>query len=225
MNEAAEELRFEEAAALRDRIAAIEETLERQRIVSMTGRNRDVFGLCREGDLTQIALLFVRGGRMIGQKTFPLIRLRAETGEILSSLLLRYYDGVADIPDEVVVPMALEDGEALAEWLAEKKGRGVKIVSPKRGETLALVGIAGRNAENALRNARLAADSRRRRSGCSRRNSSSATSRGGSSASTSRTSAGNMRSVRWSPSRPASPRRRVTAVSASGRSPAPTTTR
>ena len=158
MNGAAEELRFEEAAGLRDRIAAIEETLERQRIVSMTGRNRDVFGLCREEDLTQIALLFVRSGRMIGQKTFPLIRLRAETGEILSSLLMRYYDGVVDIPDEVVVPMALEDGLVLAEWLAEKKGRGVSLVSPKRGETLALVGIAGRNAENALKTARLAAD-------------------------------------------------------------------
>ncbi|MDO9230258.1 MAG: excinuclease ABC subunit UvrC [Syntrophales bacterium] len=158
MNGAAEELRFEEAAVLRDRIAALEETLERQRIVSMTGRNRDVFGLCREEDLTQVALLFVRSGRMIGQKTFPLIRLRAETGEILSSLLMRYYDGVVDIPDEVVVPMALEDGMVLAEWLAEKKGRGVSLVSPKRGETLALVGIAGRNAENALKTARLAAD-------------------------------------------------------------------
>jgi excinuclease ABC subunit C len=158
MNEAADELRFEEAAALRNRIAAIEETLERQRIVSMTSRNRDVFGLCREGDLTQIALLFVRSGRMIGQKTFPLIRLRAETNEILSSLLLRYYDGAADIPDEVVVPIVLDDGEVLTEWLAEKKGRGVNLVSPKRGETLALVGIAGRNAENALKTARLAAD-------------------------------------------------------------------
>ncbi|MCX5823729.1 MAG: excinuclease ABC subunit UvrC [Deltaproteobacteria bacterium] len=158
MNGAAEELRFEEAAVLRDRIAALEETLERQRIVSMTGRNRDVFGLCREEDLTQIALLFVRSGRMIGQKTFPLIRLRAETGEILSSLLMRYYDGVVDIPDEVVVPMALEDGVVLAEWLAEKKGRGVNLVSPKRGETLALLGIAGRNADNALKTARLAAD-------------------------------------------------------------------
>jgi excinuclease ABC subunit C len=158
MNGAAEDLRFEEAAVLRDRIAALEETLEKQRIVSMTGRNRDVFGLCREEDLTQIALLFVRSGRMIGQKTFPLIRLRAETGEILSSLLMRYYDGVVDIPDEVVVPMALEDGGVLAEWLAEKKGRGVNLVSPKRGETLALVGIAARNAENALKTARLAAD-------------------------------------------------------------------
>jgi len=158
MNSAAEELRFEEAAALRNRIAAIAETLERQRIVSMTGRNRDVFGLCREEDLTQIALLFVRSGRMIGQKTFPLIRLRAETGEILSSLLMRYYDGVADIPDEVVAPIPLEDGPVLAEWLTEKKGRVVSLVSPKRGESLALVGIAGRNAENAFKTTRLAAD-------------------------------------------------------------------
>ena len=158
MNQASEELRFEEAAVLRNRIAAIDETLERQRIVSMTGRNRDVFGLCREEDLTQIVLLFVRSGRMIGQKTFPLIRLRAESGEILSALLMRYYDGVVDIPDEVVVPMALEDGPVLEEWLTEKRGRGVSLVSPKRGETLALVGIAGRNAENALKTARLAAD-------------------------------------------------------------------
>lgn len=159
MSGAAEDLRFEEASILRDRIAALEETLERQRIVSMTGRDRDVFGLCREGDMTQVALLLVRGGRMIGQKTFPLIRLPAETGEILSSLLMRYYDGVADIPDEVVVPMELEDGAILAEWLTEKKGRGVRFVCPKRGETLAVVGIAARNAENALKTSRLAAES------------------------------------------------------------------
>jgi excinuclease ABC subunit C len=158
MNMAAEELRFEEAVLLRDRIAAIEETLERQRIVSMTGRNRDIFGLCREEDLTQICALFVRDGRMIGQKTFPMIRLRAETAELLSSLLMRYYDGAADIPDEVVVPVELEDGDLLAEWLAEKKGRGVSIVAPKRGEALALLGIAGRNAENAFRTARLTGD-------------------------------------------------------------------
>ena len=158
MNRASEELRFEEAAGLRDRIAAIEQTLERQRIVSLTGRNRDVFGLCREGDLTQIALLFVRGGRMIGQKSFPLIRLRAETGELLSGLLMRYYDAAAEIPDEVVVPVELEDGAVLAEWLAEKRGRGVAIVVPKRGETVALLRIAGRNAENTLRTAMLSAE-------------------------------------------------------------------
>ena len=159
MNNAAEALRFEEAAALRNRIAAIEETLEKQRIVSMTGRNRDVFGLYREGDLTQLFALFIRNGRMIGQKLFPLIRLRTDTGEILSSLLKRYYDGAADIPEEIVSPEELEDGDVIAEWLTEKRGRAVAIIVPKRGEALALLGIAGRNAENAFRTARLAADS------------------------------------------------------------------
>ena len=158
MDEAAGELCFEAAAALRDRIAAIEETLERQRIVSMTGKNRDIFGLHREGDLTQVSSLFIRNGRMIGQKAFPLIRLRASNGEILSSLLKRYYDAVADIPDDIVIPEALEDGGVVAEWLADKRGRGVALVTPKRGETLALLEIARRNAENAFRTVRLAAD-------------------------------------------------------------------
>lgn len=158
MDRAAEELRFEEAAQIRDRIAAIEETLERQRIVSKSGRNRDLFGLYREGDLTQISALFVRNGRMIGQKVFPLLRLRAESAELLSSLLSRYYDTAAEIPDEVVSPVDLEDGELLAEWLSEKKGRAVSLVTPRRGETLALLSIAGRNAESAFKTAKLAAE-------------------------------------------------------------------
>ena len=158
MNAAAEALRFEEAASVRDRIAAIEQTLEKQRIVSLAGRSRDIFGLYREDDLTQVSALFIRSSRMIGQKTFPLIRLRAESGEILSSLLKRYYDGVADIPDDIVVPEELEDGEVMAEWLSERRGRAVAVVTPKRGEARALLGIAVRNAENAFRSARLVAD-------------------------------------------------------------------
>ena len=155
MDAAAEALRFEEAASLRDRIAAIEQTLEKQRIVSMTGRNRDVFGLFRQDDQTQIFLLVVRGGRMIGQKAFPLIRLRAETDELLSSLLMRYYDSAADVPDEIVLPQALGDGDLIAEWLGEKRGRGVALVTPKRGESLALLEIATRNAQSTLQTARL----------------------------------------------------------------------
>jgi excinuclease ABC subunit C len=158
MDDAAEALLFEEAAAIRDRIAAIEETLEKQRIVSMNGRNRDVFGLFREEDVTQIVALFVRGGRVIGQKAFPPIRLPAGSGELLSSLLKRYYDGAAEIPDEIAVPELLEDAEVIAEWLSEKRGRAVALRAPKRGEGLALLGIAARNAESALRTARLAAD-------------------------------------------------------------------
>ena len=158
MNAAAEALHFEEAASVRDRIAAIEQTLEKQRVVSLAGRSRDIFGLYREDDLTQVSALFIRSSRMIGQKAFPLIRLRAESGEILSSLLKRYYDGMADIPDDIVVPEELEDGEVMAEWLSERRGRAVAVITPKRGEARALLGIAVRNAENAFRSARLVVD-------------------------------------------------------------------
>jgi len=158
MNDLAEGLHFEKAAVLRDRIAALNETLEKQRMVSMAGRNRDVFGLCREDNLTQVVLLFVREGRMTGRKTFPVIRLRAETGEIVSSLLTQYYDGAVEIPDEIMLPVALEDGDVLSEWLSEKKGRGVAVLCPQRGEALALLGIAAKNAESALKTARLADD-------------------------------------------------------------------
>jgi len=158
MSSAAEALRFEEAASIRDRIAAIEQTLEKQRVVSLADRSRDIFGLYREGDLSQVSALFIRSSRVIGQKTFPPIHLRAESGEILSSLLKRYYDSLADIPDDIVVPEELEDGEVMAEWLSEKRGRAVAVITPKRGEAHALLGIAVRNAENSFRSARLAAD-------------------------------------------------------------------
>jgi len=157
MNAAAEALRFEEAASLRDRIAAIELTLEKQRIVSAAGRSRDIFGLFREDDLTQVFGLFIRNGRMIGQKTFPLIRLRAESGEILSAVLKRYYGGMADIPDDIVVPEELEDGDVMADWFSERRGRAVAVVSPKRGDARALLEIAARNAQDAFRSARLVA--------------------------------------------------------------------
>lgn len=159
MNAAAEELRFEEAAAVRDRIAAVEQTLEKQRIVSLAGRSRDVFGLHREEDLTQVAALFIRDGRLIGQKTFPLVRLHAANGEILSGVVKRYYDGAADIPDDIVVPEALEDSAVIAEWLAERRGRAVAVVTPKRGEARALLATAVRNAESAFQSSCLVANS------------------------------------------------------------------
>jgi excinuclease ABC subunit C len=161
MNQFSEDLRFEEAALLRDRIAALEKTLERQQIVSMAGKNRDVFGFYREDGLTQVSLLYVRDGRVTGQKTFPLIRLKSEPAELVSSLLMRYYDDAVDIPDEIVAPLELEDAATISEWLSDKRGRAVNLVSPQRGEALSLVRIAERNAENVMKTARLASEDSR----------------------------------------------------------------
>ncbi|MDD5168798.1 MAG: excinuclease ABC subunit UvrC, partial [Syntrophales bacterium] len=150
MTTLATEERFEEAAVLRDRLGAIRTTLEKQRIVSMTSKDQDLFGYYREGQLTQVCVLFIRNGKMVGQRSFPLVRLGMDIGEILSSLVKQYYDGAVDIPAELVLPVELEDTDVLQEWLSEMKGRVVSLVVPKRGQAVELLHLAEANAKNAF---------------------------------------------------------------------------
>ncbi|MDO8784621.1 MAG: excinuclease ABC subunit UvrC, partial [Syntrophales bacterium] len=160
MNSAAGHLNFEEAAVLRNKIAAIEGTLEKQRIVSMSFKDRDVFGLYREGDLTQICVLYIRKGKLIGKRAFPLFNMGAgiKTSEILSSLLKQYYDGGVFIPGEIIVPLDMEDRAVMEEWLAEKRGKAVSIAIPQRGQGMDILRVAGRNAENIFKTEYLSAD-------------------------------------------------------------------
>ncbi|MGA2330734.1 MAG: excinuclease ABC subunit UvrC [Syntrophales bacterium] len=148
MDTASEHLRFEEAAVMRDTIAAIEETLEKQTVVSRFLMDRDVFGMHRKGNLTQICILYVRKGKIIGKKQFPLFRIGSASSEILSSLLKQYYDGGAYIPDEMIIPLDIEDRAVTAAWLSEKKGKKVSVAAPKRGHGMELLKIAANNARS-----------------------------------------------------------------------------
>lgn len=158
MNDASEMLRFEEAAFLRDRITAIEETLEKQRVVSMSLRDLDVFGMYREGVMTQVCVVYVRKGKIIGKKAIPVLKVQSESSEIISSLVKQYYDDEAYIPDEIIIPVAIEDRLAIKEWLSEKKGSAVSVTVPKKGERLELLRIAGSNAESVFSTERQLAD-------------------------------------------------------------------
>lgn len=148
MARASEEMNFEEAARLRDRIAAVEETLEKQRIVSMAFKDQDAFGYWRKDDLVQICVLHVRDGKILGQKKFPLFRSALGSSEILSSSLKQYYDEELFIPGEILIPEPLEDMKAIQEWLTEKKKKKVLLIHPLRGERKELIQIADKNAEN-----------------------------------------------------------------------------
>ena len=151
MKNTAKALQFEEAATLRDKIASIRTTLEIQRTTSLAARDQDVFGLYREGFLTQVCLLKVRAGKMVGKQTFPLIRVGLPTGEILAAVLKQYYDAGHEIPGEIILPEASEDRSVLEEWLGERRGRSVKIMIPKRGQGRALIRMADRNSESTLK--------------------------------------------------------------------------
>lgn len=151
MEKASEALEFEEAARVRDRIAAIERTLEKQSVASSAFRDQDVYGSYREGALTQVFALHIRNGNILGKKKFPLVRLAAEPSEILSSLLKQYYSEGQFIPEEIIAAEEIEDREVIEEWLSEKKGKKVSILHPRRGERRRLLRMAERNAENAFK--------------------------------------------------------------------------
>jgi excinuclease ABC subunit C len=162
MRAAGEAERFEEAARLRDRIEAIERTVERQAMISTRPRDRDAFGLAREGTRLEVQTLHVRQGKLIGGKAHPFRDVHLDDAEALASFVGQFYAGERDIPSEVLLPCALEGREALEELWAERAGHRVRVLVPRRGEARNLVEMARRNASLALEDRSRRADTRAR---------------------------------------------------------------
>jgi len=153
MAQAAEAEKFEEAARLRDRIGAVERTVERQQIVGARRADRDVFGLARRGGDVEVHVLHVREGRVIGAQGYPLDDVALDDGEVMSSFLAQYYavSGGRPIPQEVVSPTEIEDGGALEGWLSDRAQARVSLRVPQRGALRELAAMAQSNAELGLK--------------------------------------------------------------------------
>jgi excinuclease ABC subunit C len=147
MTEAAVAQRYEEAARFRDLIRDIGTTLEKQKMVLPEGE-ADIFGYCRQGNSLEVALLFLRGGRIIGGRNFT-TPWELDDAEGLGSLLLEYYHQEVVIPDEILLPLALEDAPVFGELLSEKRGKKVQVHHPLRGVKRDLMLLAVKNAESA----------------------------------------------------------------------------
>jgi len=150
MTEASAAMRFEEAARLRDQVGAIEQTVEKQKVAEAGGVDQDVVGLHFEGGEVEVAVLFIRNGKLIGRRSFSL-EWRLVEDELLSSFLHRFYAREVFIPDQLLLPFAPEGREALADWLSERKGKKVALLIPRRGDKLKLVQMAASNAREACR--------------------------------------------------------------------------
>jgi excinuclease ABC subunit C len=152
MEQAAGEERFEDAARLRDRIAAVDRTVERQQIVGERPVDRDVFGLARRGGEVELQVLLVREGRVVGADSYGFSDVRLDDGEVVGSFLGQYYapEKARPLPKEVLVPVDIEDGAALEGVLGEQAGRRVAVRRPQRGALVELVAMAGTNALHAL---------------------------------------------------------------------------
>lgn len=146
MQEAAEALDFEQAARYRDRLQGIAAVLEKQTIVSGRFYNQDVLGIYQEEGRTVLVVLFIRQGVLIGKQDFDLQEAQGEIEELLQSFIQQYYREGRFIPDEIVVPTALEDANTLEEWLTERKAKRVRILPAIRGERRRLLELAANNA-------------------------------------------------------------------------------
>ena len=146
MQTAADAFDFETAARLRDQIRAVEETLAPQRITEISDTDRDVLALYREGDLVQVVVMEIVAGRTAGIRDYFFAQQEFPSEEILSSFIVQHYSDALRFPDEVLLPFALPDADALTEVLSERRGRKVRVFAPKRGGRIEQLHLASENA-------------------------------------------------------------------------------
>jgi excinuclease ABC subunit C len=152
-----EQLKFEQAAQLRDWLSALTMLRERQKVITAEPVNRDVIGLAVEDDLGSLVIFQIREGRMVGRLNYRLRHLQYEQrGEVLQSALEQFYGEVATFPDEIFLPDELPEATALRAWLQQRAGHRVELKVPERGDKAQFVELAQRNATLLLGETQLA---------------------------------------------------------------------
>ena len=153
MEKAAEEMRFETAAVLRDRLKAIQSIMERQKIVFATDyADSDVLAMARSNGEACVQVFFIRGGKLIGREYFILEGTEDEANsEIMEQFVTQFYTEAATIPEQVMLPEEIEERKIISQWLRSKRGgEKVEIFVPKTGQSRELVQMATENATETL---------------------------------------------------------------------------
>ena len=150
MEQAAEELRFEQAAELRDRLRAVESLANRQRVISTAFADTDAIGFCRGAKSCFTVLHFVNGD-LVGKDTEMMDEPLEDDGEAVAGLVLQYYTAHrGGWPKSVLLPCEIDGKEALEELLSETSGRRIYIETPKHGERMRLIESATLNAREEI---------------------------------------------------------------------------
>ncbi len=155
MEKAAEALQFEKAAHYRDQINHLRHVQEQQSVEVGDGGNVDVWALHQERDAVSVQLIFVRGGRVLGSKSyFPKVSLDMAPGEVLQAFTCQYYLGEresTEVPDELILSHELVDPDAVGAAMEQLKGRKIRIATRVRRERAQWLKLAQANAEHLLR--------------------------------------------------------------------------
>jgi len=139
---------------LRDRIAAVEQILERQKIVNTTTvEDMDVIAFAAGADNTVAQVFFIRNSSLIGAQQLVIEDTQGtELNEIISSFIKQFYLMSQYIPKTILIQDDIEDADVIVKWLSDKRGNRVYLHVPKRGEKKKLLEMAARNADEALQN-------------------------------------------------------------------------
>ena len=146
MERASVELRFEDAAAIRDRINVLEKVTQDTQTTMFPSNSQDAFSMHREGNLAEISVLMVRQGRLFEAKSFGFSDVAVPDDDILSSVMSQFYSDTRDIPDEILIDFELEDASSREELYSEQRGKKTKVAIPQRGPKKRLVDLAKQNA-------------------------------------------------------------------------------
>lgn len=151
MADAAENLEFERAAKIRDQVQAIENVMQRQKVLNNDAVDQDVVAVVKDERGAAIQMLYIRGGKLIGQRQFFLDGSKeAAPTEAVGEFVKQYYAEAPDVPREVLLPVEIEERGIVETWLRQRKGKAVTVTVPQGGEKLKLLEMAATNAEQAL---------------------------------------------------------------------------
>ncbi|MEI6289517.1 MAG: excinuclease ABC subunit UvrC [Chloroflexota bacterium] len=157
MKNAAEELRFEKAAALRDRLKAVHSIVEQQKVVFPADYlDSDVLAMARSDGEACVQIFFIRAGKMIGREYF-ILEGTEETSdsEVMTQFVQQFYSEAATLPEQMLLPQQIEEAQIVSQWLRAKNGgKKVKMLVPKKGQTHELVQMAAENASETLQSLR-----------------------------------------------------------------------
>lgn len=150
MMEASDREEYELALSYKQKLQVLEKLVRRQVGVMPKDFDMDVFAIAANGLNTVAAVVFVRGGKIVGSDKRVIEGVSLDEGSALSNFIMRFYDVTGYVASEVVTATPIEDGEVLQEYLGEKAGRKINIICPHQGVRRQLADMAQGNAEDYL---------------------------------------------------------------------------
>lgn len=152
MHELAEDLRFEDAEVVRQRLERLRSYSSKQKVLTADDRDQDVFALARSEATACTLVLTIRDGKLVGKRHYIITGVRERSDEeLLSTTIERWYIDAESVPDQILLPFEIESADIVSEYLRSRRGTQVDVTVPKIGDKRKLLALAEQNADVLLK--------------------------------------------------------------------------